>query len=77
MGQEGNPKGNLKNTSRQMIMKTQPLKIYGMPQKQVLEGRSQQYRPCSKKKRRLKSTTYHLKELDKDGVPIKAQQKQI
>ena len=30
----------LKNTSRQMIMKTQPLKIYGMPQKQCSEGNS-------------------------------------
>ena len=30
----------LKNTSRQIIMKTQPFKIYGMPQKQCSEGSS-------------------------------------
>jgi len=29
-----------KNTSRQMIMKTQPFKIYGMPKQQCLEGSS-------------------------------------
>ena len=29
-----------KKTLRQMIMKTQPCKIYGMPQKQFLEGSS-------------------------------------
>ena len=28
------------NTLRQMIMKTQPLKIYGMPQKQCSEANS-------------------------------------
>ena len=28
----------LKNTSRQMIMKTQPLKIYGMLRKKCAEG---------------------------------------
>ena len=33
-------KANLKNTSRQMIMKTQPFKFYGMPPKQCLEGHS-------------------------------------
>ena len=31
-------KKEIKNTLRQMIMKTQPLKIYGMPQKQCSEG---------------------------------------
>ena len=30
----------LKNTLRQMIMKTQPFKIYRRPQKQFLEGSS-------------------------------------
>ena len=30
-------KGKIKNTSRQMIMKTQPFKIHGMLQKQCLE----------------------------------------
>ena len=33
-------KKELKITSRQMIMKTQPFKIYGMPQGQCLEGNS-------------------------------------
>ena len=33
-------KKKLKNTLRQMIRKTQPFKIYGMPQKQCLEGSS-------------------------------------
>ena len=40
----------LKNTLRQMIMKTQQFKIYGMPQQQFLEGSSQQYRPSLKRK---------------------------
>ena len=31
-------KKEIKNTLREMIMKTQPLKIYGMPQKQCSEG---------------------------------------
>ena len=30
-------KGKFKNTSRQMTMKTQPFKIYGVPQKQFLK----------------------------------------
>ena len=50
-----NSRGKFKNTSRQIIMKTQPFKIYGMPQKQFLEGSSQGYRPSSKKKKNLKS----------------------
>ena len=33
-------KGKPKNILRQMIMKTKPFKIYGMPQKQCLEGSS-------------------------------------
>ena len=33
-------KEKLKNSMRQMIMKTQPFKIYGMWQKQFLEGSS-------------------------------------
>ena len=38
--QQGNPKGNLKkNTLRQMKMKTQTYKIYGMQQKQLWEGK--------------------------------------
>ena len=43
MGINEEIKKEIKNTSRQMIMKTQPLKIYGMPQKQCSEGNSQQY----------------------------------
>ena len=31
-------KKEIKKSSKQMIMKTQPLKIYGMPQKQCSEG---------------------------------------
>ena len=49
-----------------MIMKTQPPKIYGMPQKQCSEGNSQQYRPSSKKKKNLKSTTHYVNELEKE-----------
>ena len=33
------------------------IQIYGMLQKQYLEGTSQQYRPSAKKKKNLKSTT--------------------
>ena len=47
-------KGKFKNTMRQLTMKTQPYKIYGMQQKQSLEGSSQQYRPSSKNKKNLK-----------------------
>ena len=39
MGQRGNQKANLKNTSKH-IMKTQLFKIYGMLQKQCIEGSS-------------------------------------
>ena len=56
----------LKTTLKQMIMKTQPFKIYGMLQKQCSEGNSWQYRPSSKKKRDLKLTTHHLNELEKE-----------
>ena len=56
-----------KNTLRQMIMKKQPFKIYGMPQKQCLEGSSQLYRPSSKKeeKSQIDNLTYNLKNLEK------------
>ena len=47
-------------------MKAQPLKIYGMSQKQCSEGNSQQYRPSSKKKKNLKSTTHNVNELEKE-----------
>ena len=39
----------LKNTSRQMIMKTQPFKMYGMPQKQFFEE-SSYFLPQKKRK---------------------------
>ena len=44
----------LKNTLRQMTMKTQPYKIYEIPQKQFLEESSQWYRPSLKNKTNLK-----------------------
>ena len=47
-------KKNFKNTLKQMTMKTQPYKTYGMQQKQSLEGSSQWYRPSSKTKKKLK-----------------------
>jgi len=46
----------LKNTLRQMIMKTQPSKIYWKPQKQCLEGNLEPYRPSLKKKKNLTLT---------------------
>ena len=54
----------LKNTSRQMIMKTHPLNTYGMPQKECSEGNSQQYKPSRKKeeKSQVNNLTYHLNE---------------
>ena len=53
------PKRKLKITLREMTMKTQPVKIYGMPQKQFLEvhsntGLSQKQ---TNKQENLKSTT--------------------
>ena len=42
-----------------------------MLQKQRLEGSSQQYRPSSKNKIHLKSTTHHLNELEKDQTKPK------
>ena len=56
IGQQRNQRRNL-NTSRQTSMKTQTYKIYGIPQKQFLEGSSQQYRPSSKKKQEKSQTT--------------------
>ena len=47
-------KKEIKNTWRQMAMKTQPYKIYETQQKQLLEGSSQRYRPSSKNKKNLK-----------------------
>ena len=61
-------KGKLKNTSRQMIIKTQPFRIYGMMQKHCLKGNSQQYRSSSKKnkKSQINNLTQHLNELEKE-----------
>ena len=47
-------KGKLKNTSRQMITKTQPFKICKMLQKHFLAGSWHWHRPSSKKKKNLK-----------------------
>ena len=62
-------KQKFKNTLRQMIVKTQPFKIFGMLQKQCLEGNSDQYTLSSKKKKKEKSQvenlTHHQKELEK------------
>ena len=48
-----------------MTMKTQPYKIYGMQQKQFLEGSSQLYKPSSKKKKNLKQPNLPPKRLRK------------
>ena len=50
-------KEDIKNTLIQMKMKTHSFKIYGMLQKLCSVGNSQQYRPSSKQKKNLKSTT--------------------
>ena len=39
MGSTRNSKGKVKNTLRQMIIKTQTFKIYEMAQKEFLEGK--------------------------------------
>ena len=55
-----------KNTLRQMIMKTWPYKIYGMHQKQFLEGRSQWYRSSQEKnKKNLKQPNLPPKRIRK------------
>lgn len=61
-------KGKLKNTSRQMTMRTQPFKICGMPQKQFLEVSSLPYRLSSKKgeKSQINNLPCHPKELKKE-----------
>ena len=57
----------LKNTSRQMIMKTQPLKIYGMQQKQFLGTFiAIQAFLCKEVKSQIDHLIYHLKELEKE-----------
>ena len=47
-------KKEVKNTLRQKKKKTQPYKIYGIMQKQFLEGSSQRNRASSQKKKNLK-----------------------
>ena len=61
-------KKNFKNTLKQMTMKIQSHKTYGMQQKQFLEGSSQWYRPSSKKqeKAQINNLTHHLKEWEKE-----------
>ena len=55
-------KGKLKNTSRQMIMKTQSFKIYEMPQMQFLRGKIIVIQAFFKKeeKSQINNLTYHL-----------------
>ena len=77
MGQWWNQKEKLKYTLRQMTMKTQPYKIYGVQQKKFLEGSSQGNRPPSKKKKKegkrknLKQPTLLLKKLQKEQTKPK------
>ena len=50
-------KKEIKKYLEKIIIKTKPLKIYEKLQKQFLAGNSSQYRPSSKNKKNLKSTT--------------------
>ena len=50
-------KEKFKNTSRQMIMKTQPFKIYSMPKKAVLREVRAIEAFLKKEEKTLKSTT--------------------
>jgi len=45
-------KKNFLNSPRQTTMKMQPFKIYGMPQKQFLEGDSKAFLKKKKKKKK-------------------------
>ena len=52
-----------------MIMKTQPIEIYAMPQKQFLEGRKStaiQVFLIKEEKSQINNLTYHRKELEKE-----------
>ena len=63
------PKRKLKNTLRQMAMKTQkPYKIYGMQLKQILVKYIMIHVFLKKKKKKIQinNLTYHLKELEKE-----------
>lgn len=57
-------KKKLKNTSRQMTVKTQAFKIYRMP-KAVLKS-SQLYRLSSKNKKNFKQTKQHITKKDQE-----------
>ena len=59
-------KGKLKNTSRQMIMKTQPPKIYGKPTKAVLREKFTAIQAFVKKeeKSQIDNLIHHLNELE-------------
>ena len=61
-----------RNTSRQMIMKTQPFKIYGTPLNKFLDGKSWQYMPSSIKeeKSQVDNLTHHLNELAKEEQEV-------
>ena len=58
----------LKNTSRQMIMKTQPHKTYGDATKAVLRGKFIAIQAFLKKeeKSQIDNLTHHLNELEKE-----------
>ena len=47
-------KEEMKNTSKQMIMKAQPYRVYGVQKKQSSEGSSQKYRPSLRNKKNYK-----------------------
>ena len=61
-------KGKFKNISRQMIMKIQPFKIYGMLQKQCLEVKFIAIQAFLKKEEtsQINNLTQHLNELEKE-----------
>ena len=57
----------LKNTLRQMVMKTQPIKSYGMLQKQCSEGSSCNTGfPKKEEKSQVNNLTQHINELEKE-----------
>ena len=69
-------KGKLKNTSREMIMKTQPFKIYDMLQKQFLRTLIVIKAFLRKEeKSQINHLTNHLKELEKEQTKPKVSRK--
>ena len=63
-----NSKGKFKNTFRQMIMKTQPLKSLWDPVKAVLRGKFIVIQALLKKeeKSQIDNVTHHLNKLEKE-----------